>query len=54
MLLSERFAVSLLLAVPIDLKKSLQTTNVYILLCNFFYVIGQINTIYLPIYLINL
>ena len=36
LLLSERLAVALLLAVPIDLKKSLQTTNVYILLCNFF------------------
>ena len=32
-LLSERFAVALLLAVPINLKKSLQTTNLYILLC---------------------
>ena len=50
LLLSERFAVALLLAVPIDLKKSLQTTNVYILLCNFF-LCQRSNKYYLSIYL---
>ena len=50
MLLSERFAVALLLAVTIDLKKSLQTTNVYILLCNFF-LCQRSNTYYLSILL---